>query len=78
MATLDENAKSLIDKSYPQAKDADSDPVKLSSTIFSNTEVSHETATSRGHLANTHPVLDRREDRDRTMADHRSPHRLLL
>lgn len=31
---------SLIKNSYPQAKDADSDPAKLSSAIFSSVEVS--------------------------------------
>ena len=39
MATLDSTAKSLISKSYPPAKDVDSDPVKVSSTIFENAEV---------------------------------------
>lgn len=39
MATLDDTVKSLILKSYPQAKDADSDPVKVSSTLFEGAEV---------------------------------------
>jgi len=30
---------SLIRESYPQAKDADNDPAKLSSTIFPSVEV---------------------------------------
>lgn len=54
MATLDDNVKSLIRKSYPQAKDGDSDPVKLSAAIFSNVEVSYVTDTiRRGRHANT-------------------------
>ena len=39
MATLDDGVKSLISKSYPQAGDIDSDPVKVSSTIFGSAEV---------------------------------------
>lgn len=34
---------SLVQSSYPQAKEADSDPIKLSSSIFSNVEVCHAT-----------------------------------
>ena len=40
MATLDDNVKSLVEKSYPQAKGGEDDPVKLSSTIFSDGDVS--------------------------------------
>lgn len=36
---LDEKAQILVEKSYPQAKGADSDPAKLSSAIFSSVEV---------------------------------------
>jgi hypothetical protein len=39
MATLDDPVKSLISKSYPQAKDTDNDPVKMSSAIFESAEV---------------------------------------
>jgi hypothetical protein len=39
MATLDSTAKRLISKSYPQAKEIDSDPVKISSAVFDNAEV---------------------------------------
>jgi hypothetical protein len=39
MATLDAGVKSLISKSYPQAKDLDSDPVKVSSAIFESADV---------------------------------------
>lgn len=37
---LDDKVKSLVEKSYPQAKDADSDPVKLSQALFPSAEVS--------------------------------------
>ena len=40
MASLDSSVKSLIEKSYPQAKDVDNDPVKVSSAIFEHAEVS--------------------------------------
>ncbi|KAF2162564.1 hypothetical protein M409DRAFT_69128 [Zasmidium cellare ATCC 36951] len=38
MATIDSSVKSLVEKSYPQAKDAGEDPAKLSSAIFSSVE----------------------------------------
>lgn len=38
---LDDQVKSLITKSYPQAQGADSEPVKLSSAIFPTIEVRH-------------------------------------
>lgn len=47
MAQIDEKVKSLIEKSYPQAKDASEDPAKLSSAIFSSVEV----GTRPEHLA---------------------------
>lgn len=40
MASLDSNVKGLLEKSYAQAKGAEDDPVKLSSTIFSDVAVS--------------------------------------
>ena len=39
MASLDDGAKGLITKSYPQVNDVDNDPVKLSSGIFEEAEV---------------------------------------
>jgi hypothetical protein len=41
-AGLEQDLKklSLVENSYPQAKDADNDPVKLSSAIFPKVEVS--------------------------------------
>lgn len=38
--TLDDNVKSLISKSYPQAAEAGDDTHKLSAAVFSNVEVS--------------------------------------
>ena len=46
---LDDKAKSLIEKSYPQAKGADSDPAKLTSAIFTTIEVRHTTNTVPKH-----------------------------
>ena len=39
MATLDDNVKKRISNSYPQVKDLDSDPAKISFAAFENTEV---------------------------------------
>lgn len=74
---LDEKVTALIEKSYPQAKDAGSDPVKLSQAVYPSAEVSTRANPFHDHGILTHlPVLDQREDRDRTMADHLVPHRL--
>lgn len=40
MATLDDSVKSLVSRSYPQAADLDSDPLKTSSAIFASAEYS--------------------------------------
>lgn len=39
MATLDDTAKSLISKSYPQVKDMENDPIKASSAVFESADV---------------------------------------
>ncbi|GIZ41444.1 hypothetical protein CKM354_000474700 [Cercospora kikuchii] len=57
-APLDDKAKSLIEKSYPQAKGADSDPAKLTSAIFTTIEYSpaektdiDQWSTTAAHIA---------------------------
>lgn len=80
MATqLDDKVKSLLDKSYPQAKDAGEDPAKLSSAIFSSVEVSTRPYNpSIAYFLTDMPPLvhPRREDRSRAMAHYILPHRL--
>lgn len=76
MASLDDTARSLIDKSYPQAKDADSDPVKLSSAVFSNTEVSllkKRFLTSQANSLPSIPQLKRRRSSNGLLRHTTSP-----
>jgi len=57
-AHLDDKAKSLVEKSYPQAKDAGEDPAKISSAVFSTIEYSpaekteiEQWVTTSNHIA---------------------------
>ena len=67
MATLDSDAKTLIEDSYAKVTDADSDPVKLSSTIFENTEYSGaEKAEIEQWLVTSHHIASSTEDAAKT------------
>ncbi|KAK4617486.1 tRNA-aminoacylation cofactor [Fulvia fulva] len=67
MAQIDEKVKSLIEKSYSQAKDASEDPAKLSSAIFSSVEYSSaEKAEIEQWLITSSHIADSSQDSAKT------------
>ncbi|KAK3681486.1 G4 quadruplex nucleic acid binding protein [Vermiconidia calcicola] len=67
MATLDNSAKSLLEKSYPQVKDAENDPVKASSAMFENAEYTTAEKTEiEQWLITAHHIASSTEDSAKT------------
>ncbi|KAK5165511.1 G4 quadruplex nucleic acid binding protein [Saxophila tyrrhenica] len=67
MATLDNDTKKLIESSYPQVKDVETDPVKASSSIFQDTEYSSAEKTEiEQWLITSHHIASSTEDSAKT------------
>ena len=85
MATLDDSVKTLLKKSYPQAADLETDPLKASSSIFSTVEYTTPEKTeieqwliTSNHIASTTEDKAKTAERLSSLNTHLSTRTTLL